>query len=75
MRQSLKFLETLSPAQIRNIITVLEKGLELEKLEYLATKNPETRERINATCVFLSILYFRKLNINRPISDFPDDLL
>lgn len=65
-------IEHLTHTQLLNIIPVVERGLELAEVEYLATKNPETRARICDTCIFLSFLYIRKLNINRSLGELPD---
>ena len=65
-----KFIESLSFVQISNIIPVIEQGLELEKVEYIATKDPAVRARIADTSVFLSLLYFRKMNVDRPGGEF-----
>lgn len=74
MRGAIKIIESLSFAQISNIIPVIEQGLELEKVEYLATKDPVLRTRIADTSVFLSLLYFRKLNVDRPGGQLFNDL-
>lgn len=59
------FIETLTPKQISHIIPILEQGLELEKVKYLATKDPSARPRIADSCVFLSSLRVRQLFIRR----------
>lgn len=64
--------ETLNASQIANIIPVIEQGIELEKATYLATRDPESRSRISDSCVFLSELYIRQMNINRTLRELPD---
>lgn len=61
MRQ---LFETLTPEQISNIIPVVERGLDLERIEYLATQNPEARGRIADSSVFLSLLRARQLYVD-----------
>lgn len=70
-----KFVELLSITQISHIIPVIEQGLELTKLEYLATKDPDKRNQISASCVLLSFLRLRKLDINGPGGDVLDDVV
>jgi len=60
--QSLTFIESLHSTQLTNIIATLEKGMELDKLEYLATNDPKTRTRISDSCLLLSFLYFRQMS-------------
>lgn len=62
MRNVIRLLDHLTPTQVNHIIAVIEKGLEMERLEQLATRNPDSRARISDTCVFLSVLYLRKVN-------------
>ncbi len=57
----IEFIKALSPAQVSNIIPILEKGLELHKLEYIASQDIDTGRQISDACVLLSFLYFRKL--------------
>lgn len=69
-----KIIESLTLEQLSNIIPVIEQGLELTKIEYIATKAPDTRCQIADTCVLLSFLYARKLYIDRPSSNIMGDL-
>lgn len=57
---SFSVIDRLDISQLDNIIISLEQSLEMDKLEYLATKDPDTRTRISDTCFFLSILYCRR---------------
>jgi len=60
--QLIEFIEALSKCKAQNLIDLMEKGLEVEKLEQLATNNPTSMDRISDGCVFLSFLYFRNFN-------------
>lgn len=62
MRNVWTLLEPLTPEQLDRIINVVEKGLEVERLEQLANRDPDSRARISDTSVFLGVLYFRKVN-------------
>lgn len=66
------FIETLTITQLSHIIPVIERGLALEEIEYIATKNPEGHARICDACVFLSLLYIRKMDINRSFGELPE---
>lgn len=57
----IEFIKAMTPVQVSNIIVLLEKGLEIHKMEYLATRDPQTRSEISDGCVLLSFLYFRQL--------------
>jgi hypothetical protein len=57
-----KLLTALKFVRLTSLITLLEKGLELEKLEYQANKHPEAYERIYDGEIFLTFLHFRRLN-------------
>jgi hypothetical protein len=57
----IEFIKALSPTQVSSIILLLEKGLELHKLEYLATRDEQSGTEISDGCVLLSFLYFRQL--------------
>jgi hypothetical protein len=57
----IEFIKSLSKSQVSNIIPVLEKGLEIQKLEYIATQDINTGRQISDTCILLSFLYFRQL--------------
>lgn len=63
-----KFVESLTSSQLDHLIPVIEQGLEFEKLQYIATKDPESRCRIADTCIALNFLYIRKLDIDRTSS-------
>lgn len=65
-------IELLTPTQLSNIIPVIEQGLEFEQLKYPATKDPIALSRITDTCLLLSSLYVRQLDINRPGCDLTD---
>lgn len=67
-----RLIDILTPVQLSNIIDVIEQGLEFEQLKYPATKDPECLSKITDTCLFLSSLYIRKLDVNRPGGDFLD---
>ena len=67
-----KLIETLTPTQLSHIIPVIEQGLEFEKLKYPATKDLESLDRITDTCLFLSSLYLRQLDINGAHGDLPE---
>lgn len=73
MRHFYNVIATLPGVDISNIIYIMEQGLELEKAHYIATKNPDSRKRIADSCVFLSVLHFRQLDINRPGGHISDD--
>ena len=55
-------LSTLTDSQIESLIPVIEQGMELDKLTYIATRDEALRDRISDTCVFLSVLYFRRIS-------------
>lgn len=63
MKQFATFFESLSITEISRITSVIEKGLEVERLEYLASQDPEVRDRISDTCFFLSFLYFWQFSL------------
>lgn len=67
-----KIIDILTPNQLSNIIIVIEQGLELEQLKYPATKDPECLSRITDTCLFLSSLYIRKLDVDGSSGEFPN---
>lgn len=69
-----ELIESLDPSRLLNVILITEQGLELEKLHYSATKDLESLNRINDTCLFLSALYIRKLDLDGPHCDFSDRL-
>lgn len=68
------FIESLTPTQLERIAAVIERGLEFETVTYPATKDPEALARIADTCLFLTGLYVRKLDINRSGRNLPDCL-
>lgn len=57
----IEFIKALSNTQVSNMIPVLEKGLEITKMEYIATRDETLRMGISDSCVFLSFLYFRQM--------------
>jgi hypothetical protein len=57
----IEFIKALTPTQVSHIIPILEDGLELQKLKYLATRDEQLRIVISDGCVLLSFLYFRSL--------------
>jgi hypothetical protein len=57
----IEFVKALSLAQVSNIIPIIEKGIELQKLETIATKDPEARGQVSDASILLSFLYFRTL--------------
>jgi hypothetical protein len=57
----IEFIKALSPTQVSSIILLLEKGIELHKLEYIATCEEQMRADISDGCALLSFLYFRQL--------------
>lgn len=75
MHHSHSILKTLESVETRNIIYIMEQGLELEKAHYLATKNPQSRRRIADSCVLLSVLHFRQLNSDGTGSHTLDDVV
>lgn len=58
---SQKINEALEHIPASSIIRILEKGLEVEKLEHLATLDREAKERITDCEMFLTILHFRNI--------------
>lgn len=69
-----RIIESLTLEQIQNIIPVIEQGIEFESLKYPATKDPKSLSRISDSCLFLSLLYIWKMNIDRSSMKFPDRL-
>lgn len=69
-----RIIESLTLEQITNIIPVIEQGIEFEALKYPATKDPESLSRISDSCLFLSLLYLRKMHIDGSSIDLPDCL-
>lgn len=61
---SAQFMNVLSYLDATAIIPVIENGLELEKLKYLATHDPQSQQRITDTTVLLSFLYFRAWDLS-----------
>jgi hypothetical protein len=57
-----KLFAALKFVRLNSIIALIEKGLEIEKLEHQATKDPKTYERIYDGEIFLTFLHFRRLN-------------
>lgn len=57
----IEFIKALSNAQVTSLISILEKGLEVSKVEYIATQDDELRSAISDGCILLSFLYFRSL--------------
>jgi hypothetical protein len=55
---TLEFMKALSNTKGSNIIPILEKGIEIEKMEYIATQDIDSLNRISDACVLLSFLYF-----------------
>lgn len=58
----IEFIKALSDAQVTSLISILEKGLEISKIEYTATYDEKLRTDISDGCIFLSFLYFRRLS-------------
>lgn len=58
----IKVFQALTTAELSNIIPVIEKGLELERLEQMANKESKaTHRRIYDTELLLTFLHLRKL--------------
>lgn len=68
MRDVIHLLNQLSLSQIENIIPVMETGLEIHRSMAIASPDRESLDRISDTCVFLSLLYVRKLQLSHPPS-------
>ena len=56
----LKIFEALTYTQIHNLIPIIERGLEVAKLEYIAKQDQDTRDQIYDAEMLLTFLYFRK---------------
>lgn len=56
--KEIEFVKAMSSTKIRNLILTIEKGVEVQKLELLATHDEDTQDQISDACVFLSFLYF-----------------
>lgn len=58
----LQTFTALAYTKRKNIIKLLEKAIEIEKIEYLATHDQESMDRISDGCVVLTCLYFRDVS-------------
>jgi len=58
----LNFIEQLSHTKRKNLIRLLEKAVEMERLEHLATQDSESMDVISDGCFFLTFLYVWDIN-------------
>lgn len=58
-----KLMEALSLIDPAIVIPVIERGLEIEKLELIVNKSETTQRRINETQLLLSFLHLQRLGI------------
>jgi hypothetical protein len=67
MRKAVQFIDALNQTKRANIIHLLETAVEMERLQYRATHDDETRDRISDGCVLLAFLRFGGLrNLDIP---------
>ena len=59
----IRILQELTFDQITNIIPVLEKGIEIEKLHYLLNQDTEVQKRIVDAQSLLTFLPLRKFDV------------
>lgn len=59
----IRLLQELTADQITNIIPVLEKGIEIEKLHYLLNHDTEAQKRIVDAQSLLTFLTLRKFDM------------
>lgn len=57
----IEFIKALSPVQVSHIISIIETGIEVQKLEYFATRDERSKPVISDGCTLLSFLYFRQI--------------
>lgn len=60
LNKNLKIFEALTTTELSHIIPVIQKGLELEKLEFIVNKDQKIRDRIFDTELLLTYLHLRK---------------
>jgi hypothetical protein len=61
LNQSSKIYEALNHVEMSSVIRIFEKGLEIEKLENIATNDKDTQACINDGEMFLTFLHFRNI--------------
>lgn len=55
-----KIIEALTYTQVHNLIPIIERGLEVAKMEYIASQNEATKDEIDDAETLLTFLYLRK---------------